>query len=70
MKCIICGQSNVDGADNQYGEFVCLDCWADGSAEYEGYIAVSASPVPGYNYSGVNSQGYLDALNHKTKREE
>lgn len=38
--CELCEQKNVDGALNQHGTYICVDCWADGSAKAEGYVAL------------------------------
>jgi len=69
-KCALCGQRNVDGAIDQFGEFVCVDCFATGEAKFSGRRANILAPVPGYDYSGINYQKTLDAWNkdnNKTK---
>ena len=33
-KCALCGQRNVDGAIDQFGEFVCVDYFATGEANF------------------------------------
>lgn len=65
MRCKICGQSGVDGAYDQYGDFVCVDCWADGEAYMEGRHAEILSPVPGFDYSGLDTKKILHAFNHE-----
>ena len=69
-KCILCGQRNVDGADNQFGDFVCVDCWALGDAQYAGFKATTLQPVPtvlgrAVNYSGLDFNKILAAYNHE-----
>jgi hypothetical protein len=68
MKCVLCGQENVDGAIDQFGDFVCVDCWALGEAQYVGCKAKILAPVPGYDYSSLNHQKILDAYNRKNKK--
>ncbi len=63
MKCVLCGQKNVDGAVDQFGDFVCVDCFATGDAAVAGRVAKVLAPVPGYDYSGLNHQKILDAYN-------
>lgn len=68
MGCVICGQRNVDGALNENGEYVCLDCWVVGEASARGMIAVEAVPAkvsyPVY-YPPDVTQRLLDACNGK-----
>jgi hypothetical protein len=64
--CVICGQKNVDGAVDNNGDYVFADCWADGSAGFEGRVAKSAVPadVPyGVNYPPESFKRFLDACN-------
>jgi hypothetical protein len=68
MKCVLCGQKNVDGAIDQFGDFVCVDCFALGEAQYAGREAKILAPVPGYDYSSLNHQKILDAYNRKNKK--
>lgn len=63
MGCVICGQRNVDGAIDQCGNFVCVDCFATGEAKYHGRRAEVICPVPGYDYSGLNFSQIRDAWN-------
>ncbi len=63
MKCTICGQRNVDGAIDQNGEFVCVDCFADGSAKFSGRKAEAMAPVPGFDYSSINHKKTLESWN-------
>ena len=67
MKCAICGQRNVDGATDQFGDFVCVDCFATGEAKFAGREAKTLAPVPGYDYSGQNHREILDAFNGRVK---
>ncbi len=67
MKCAICGLSgDYDGAIDDLGDWVCVDCWASGEADYHGRTAVSASPaqgpVPTY-YPSDMRQRFVDACN-------
>jgi hypothetical protein len=64
-KCILCGQRNVDGAIDQYGDFICVDCWALGDAKMNGRTAKTLAPVPGFDYSGLNYGKILDCYNGK-----
>ena len=66
-KCAICEQKNVDGAIDQFGQFICVDCWAFGEAKACGSIAVKSSPVPGYDYSGIDDRKVLEAYNRGIK---
>jgi len=65
LKCVICGQRNVDGALDQNREFVCVDCFADGSAKFSGRKAKALAPVPGprYDYSGIDHTKALESWN-------
>lgn len=63
MKCDICGQRNIDGAIDQFGDFVCVDCFATGEAKFAGRKAEVLSPVPGYDYSGIDFNKVKDAYN-------
>ena len=65
MKCVLCEQRNVDGAMDQCGDFVCVDCWATGEAKFSGRKAKVLSPVPGYDYSGLDYAKSLEAYNGK-----
>ncbi len=48
MKCAICGLSgDYDGAIDDSGDWVCVDCWASGEAYCSGRTAVSAAPAQG-----------------------
>jgi len=47
-KCALCGQKNVDGAIDQFGDFICVDCLALGEARFAGRKAKVLTPVPGY----------------------
>ena len=44
-KCALCGQRNVDGAIDQQGSFVCVDCFADGEAHLDGRVAKVLMPA-------------------------
>ena len=64
-RCILCG-SNYDGCLNEDGDFICVDCWADGSAI--GHTAVAAVPTefPLYvNYPAEMLNRFVDACNKK-----
>ena len=65
LRCALCGQRNVDGAIDQFGDFVCVDCFAEGEARFHGRKAEVLAPVPGYNYSGLNHNKILAAWNKK-----
>ena len=65
MGCALCGQGSVDGAIDQFGEFVCVDCFANGEAHFDGREAEVLAPVPGYDYSRLNHKKILDAYNGK-----
>jgi len=67
MRCKICGQSGVDGAYDQYGDFVCIDCFATGEAYMSGLHAEMLAPVPGFNYPGLaqREEEILRAWNHE-----
>ena len=71
MKCAICGQANVDGAIDQAGEYICVDCWADGSAYYEGRMAHTFLPAPSpfmVDYPHHVAQNFLDACNQRRQK--
>lgn len=52
MKCVICGSKNYDGGFDQYGNFVCVDCIADGSAECEGRnVEVNVEADTSFSYN-------------------
>lgn len=68
MKCVLCGQKNVDGAIDQFGDFVCVDCFALGEAKLAGRTAKILAPVPGYDYSSLDHQKILDAYNRSGKK--
>ncbi|OPY64117.1 MAG: hypothetical protein A4E56_00171 [Pelotomaculum sp. PtaU1.Bin065] len=63
MKCVLCGQKNVDGAIDHFGDFVCVDCFATGEARCDGRTAKTLAPVPGYDYSSLDHQRILEAYN-------
>ena len=67
MKCVICGSSGYDGAISQFGEHVCIDCWADGEASLRGNKATAFVPanfsLPVY-YPADVQQRFLDAANN------
>lgn len=70
MRCELCGQRDVDGAIDNTGSFVCIDCWADGSAQCEGRIAEVATPVQGIiptYYSSHMHQAFVDRCNRGAK---
>jgi hypothetical protein len=60
MKCKLCGQRNVDGAFDQFGDFVCVDCFAEGNAHFSGRQAQVMAPAPLFG-----STSYAKRLNHK-----
>ena len=67
MSCIYCGQGNVDGAMSG-GSFICVDCWADGSAQMDGHYAEQfVAPVTPYavNYPAEMQDRFLDACNRR-----
>ena len=63
--CVLCGQRNVDGAIDQFDDFVCVDCFAEGEAQFHGRKAKVLAPVPGYDYSGIDHNKTLNAWNKK-----
>lgn len=66
MKCAMCSQRDVDGAVDDSGEYVCVDCWASGEARFAGRTATSFMPaiVPySVNYPSAMQQRFLDACN-------
>ena len=63
MKCIMCDQRNVDGAIDQHGDFVCVDCFAEGNAKFSGRKVRVLSPVPGYDYSRIDYAKTIKAWN-------
>jgi len=66
MGCAICGQRNVDGAIDDFGDYICVDCWATGEAAMEGRRAVSFVPavVPyQVEYPAEVVQKFLDGCN-------
>ncbi len=66
MRCQLCGQGSVDGAVDQIGDFVCVDCWADGSAQYEGRKARAAMPAQGViptSYPSYMYRHFVDKAN-------
>lgn len=66
MGCAICGQRNVDGAMDNLGGYICVDCWASGEAHMLGRTAETFVPanVP-YDvvYPVDVQQSFLDACN-------
>jgi len=54
---------NVDGAIDQFGDFVCVDCFAIGEAKLAGRKAEVTAPVPGFDYSGLDFKKIRDAWN-------
>ncbi|MCL6615833.1 MAG: hypothetical protein K6T39_01690 [Anoxybacillus ayderensis] len=70
MRCVICGQGYVDGAIDSFGDYVCVDCWANGEAEYQGREAVEfvGADVPYYvDYQPELIESFLDACNRKRR---
>jgi len=68
MHCKFCQQPDVDGAITEQGEYVCLDCWADGTARSNGEIAQSFRPaVVGYHveYDTDMQRQFIDACNNR-----
>lgn len=66
MGCVICGQSNVDGAMDNFGDYVCVDCWANGEAAFEGRVAEAFVPAQvsyHVDYPVDMQQRFLDACN-------
>lgn len=61
MRCKLCGQGNVDGAIDQFGDFVCVDCFATGEAYLAGRKAKVLSPAPDI----FGSTAYATGLNHR-----
>lgn len=55
----MCGQRNVDGAIDQHGDFVCVDCFATGEAQLSGRMAAALSPAPDI----FGSTAYAASLN-------
>lgn len=71
MGCAICGQSNVDGAMDNFGDYVCVDCFASGEAAFDGREAETFIPaqVPyDVEYPVDVQQRFVDACNHKIKK--
>lgn len=70
MGCAICGQRNVDGAMDNFGDYVCVDCWASGEAAMEGRHAETFVPavVPyPVDYPEEVVQQFLDGCNSAGK---
>lgn len=63
MKCTLYNQKNVDGAINQFEDFICVDCFFTGEAKFSGRKAKVLSPVPGYDYSNIDFKKTKDAYN-------
>lgn len=66
MICSLCGSKNYDGAVDNIGDFICVDCWADGSARKKGRIAETFVPANTYyavNYPQEMKQRIIDAYN-------
>ena len=66
MRCILCGQRNLDGAIDNIGDFVCVDCWYDGTAHHEGREARLAAPVEGLiptHYPEHTRRAFVDRAN-------
>lgn len=68
MGCVICGQRNVDGAMDNFGDYVCLDCWANGEAHSQMRQAQAFVPaVTPYqvDYPMEMQKKFLEACNRK-----
>lgn len=68
MNCAMCSQSDVDGAMDSHGDYVCVDCWASGEAAHEGRTAkafVPAATSYDVHYPAEMKQRFLDACNRK-----
>lgn len=66
--CAICGQRNVDGAIDDCGDYICIDCWASGEAGAGGRYAVIAVPaITSYHvdYPPEMHERFLRACNNK-----
>ena len=68
MRCLFCGQSNVDGGIDKNGNFICVDCVAEGiGGDIE---TVCPANTPYYtDYSGVNFREIRDSWNKKQRKE-
>jgi len=70
-RCAICNAPDFyDGAINQYGDYVCVDCWAAGEGEIRGYRAEIASLAEGIvptHYPASMQRDFLRACNHETE---
>lgn len=65
-RCAICGSSGYDGAIDDGGDYVCVDCWANGEAALDGRHAEAFVPadVPyQVSYPPDMARGFLDACN-------
>ena len=73
MRCSICGSCGYDGALDDGGEYVCVDCWADGEAAYRGRTAVSFVPATfslPVTYPAGMQRRFVAACNHKEAADE
>lgn len=69
MSCVLCGQRDVDGAIDQCGQYVCVDCWASGEAAMSGLQAqafVGANVPYAVSYPAEMQRRFLDACNHRS----
>ncbi len=70
MNCTICGSKNWDGALDESGLYVCVDCWANGEAFHQNRTAVSFVPANvsyHVNYPSDMQEKFINACNHKKK---
>ena len=70
MRCEICRQKDVDGALDQNGNYVCVDCWANGEAYMRGMKATVFTPASfcmPVDYPTDMQERFLDACNGAKK---
>lgn len=68
MACVFCGQSGYDGAIDNFGDYICVDCWASGKARSSGRVAkifVPADVPYQVEYPPEVAQAFLDACNNE-----
>lgn len=63
-RCAVCkGPGHYDGAIDAMGQYVCIDCWANGSAQIAGKRAQIAAPAKGTPYDPDLNRRFIDACN-------
>jgi hypothetical protein len=71
MKCVICGSRGYDGCLDEGGDYVCVDCWANGEAAIQGRRADTYVPAEFYthvDYSAEMQRNFVRACNGETVR--